>query len=299
MRLTSHIHPGCNSPRSRSWYLRLNPIQLTSHLYADPENCISYPSRSNLKPIQVPLCVSYFDSDLPHLHPWPKNLVSPPSMCCLTSIQVQKFFFHRHPYRVSRPFRSHLNSMQGTVWFSPPPTSRPIPTHAPRFTCHLHPDRAATQSRIPHFCLISVQVMSNLNVGPGKCITAPSRSHISRPSTSENVRLTSIQVIPCLTFPWLLSHPKIHVASHLQTGQDVGISHPSISCLTSIQVKRFASQLHPSSTSTYPSFKMCVLTQSKSYLTPKSQYLHSISIQAPRLTPSLHPDHISPQSISL
>ena len=158
MILASHIHPGRNSSECRSRYMRLTSIQVTSHLHAGPVNCISCPSRSNLKPIQVSLCVSYF-------HSCP---ASPASM---------------------------------------PPT--PAPLHAP---FHIHP------------CTKILQFM-------------------------------------------------------LQPGHDVGTSHPSISCLTSIQVKRIAPQLHPSSTATYPSLKICVSTQSRSHLTPKSQYLHSISTQ--------------------
>ena len=261
----SHLHPGHVSPSCRSRKLHLVSIQVQSETHP-----------GIITSIHV----------LPHLHPCPENLVPPPSMYHLTSIQVQKFFSSCHPYRGSPPL--HLNSMQVTIWFATPPTSRPMCTEAPRFTCHLHPGRAATQSRIPHFCLITIQFMSNPNAGPGKCISVPSRSHISWPSTSKHIRLTSIQVIPYLTFPRLLSHPppctvshrsvspnsSIHVASHFKPGHAVGIAHPSI------QVKRIAPQLHPSSTATYPGLKMCVSTQPRSHLTPKSQYLHSISTQA-------------------
>ena len=47
------------------------------------------------------------------------------------------------------------------------------------------------------------------------------------------------------------------------------LTHPSISCLTSIQVKRIAPQLHPSSTFIiYPGLKMCVSTQSRPHPPP-------------------------------
>ena len=52
-RLTSHIHPGCVSPQSRSRYLHLTSIEVTSYLHPDPQNCISPPPRSHLKPIPV------------------------------------------------------------------------------------------------------------------------------------------------------------------------------------------------------------------------------------------------------
>ena len=160
MILTSHIHPGRNSTQCRSRYMCLTSIQVTSHLHAAPENCISCPSRSNLKPIQVSLRVSYF-------HSCP---ASPASM---------------------------------------PPPPPPPPLHAP---FHIHP------------CPKIIQFM-------------------------------------------------------LQPGHDVGISHPSISCLISIQVKRIAPQLHPSSIATNPGLKMCVSTQSRPHRTAKTQYLHSISTQ--------------------
>ena len=83
--------------------------------------------------------------------------------------------------------------------------------------------------------------MSNPNAGPGKCISAPSRSHISRPSTSENVCLTSIQVIPHLTFPRLLSHP-LHAPSHIDSCPKIlqFMLH-----LTSNQAMMLASHIHP------------------------------------------------------
>ena len=149
-----------------SIYMSLTSIQVTSHLHAAPENCISCPSRSNLKPIQLSLRVSYFHS----CPASPASMPPPPP--------------------------------------PPPPTPQP-PLHAP---FHIHP------------CPKIIQFM-------------------------------------------------------LQPGHDVGISHPSISCLTSIQVKRIAPQLHPSSTATNPGLKMCVSTQSRPHRTAKTQYLHSISTQ--------------------
>ena len=110
MILTSHIHPGRNSSQCRSRYMRLTSIQVTSHLHAGPENCNSCPSRSNLKPIQVSLCVLLpFMSCLTcihvplhapfHIHPCPKFSNS----CCN---QVMMLASHIHPFHVSHPSRS-------------------------------------------------------------------------------------------------------------------------------------------------------------------------------------------------
>ena len=86
-RLTSHIHPGCVSPQSRSRYLHLTSIKVTSYFYPDPENCISSPPRFHLKPILVlistPSMVSLTYNDVQ------KRLVSPTSMYQLTTFPVQ------------------------------------------------------------------------------------------------------------------------------------------------------------------------------------------------------------------
>ena len=215
---------------------------------------------------------------LPHLHPCPKYLVPPPSMYHVTSIQLQKFFFNHHPYRGSPPFRPHLNSMQVAIWLSPPPMSRPISTQAPRFTCHLHPGRDATQSKIPHFCLISIQFMASPNADPGKCISVPSRSHISRPSTNENVshlhtghslpHIPKIIVSPPPPPPPPPPHPhptphphphhpphrsrpidshlaSIQVVSHLNPGLYMCVPSPFRRRLSSNQVTKIASLFHP------------------------------------------------------
>ena len=87
-RLTFHIHKGCVSPQSRSRYLHLTSIEVTSYLHPDPENCISSPIRSYLKTIPVliltpsMLCLTYIDVQ--------RRLVSPTSMYQLTIYPVQR-----------------------------------------------------------------------------------------------------------------------------------------------------------------------------------------------------------------
>ena len=118
-------------------------------------------------------------------------------------------------------------------------------------------------------------------------LTSRSQDYCLTPSMH---RLTSTHVpkffnsccISPPTRPWCWHLTSIHFMSHIHPGQEDCSSAPS--------------QFH---LYTYPGLKMCVSTQSRSHLTPKSQYMHSISTQAPTLTHPLHSDHISPQSISL
>ena len=135
---------------------------------------------------------------------------------------------------------------------------------------------AATQSRILHLCLISIQVMSNPNAGPGKRISAPPRSisqghlhlkmHVSPPYRSF---LTSHSQVYCLTSlhaPFQINQcPKIlQFMLHLTSDQVMmlafhihpfHVSHPSrsrellISSILDppqhIQVSRCVSQPNP------------------------------------------------------
>ena len=105
-----HLKPGHGSPLSRSedvWHTSINAlshlqsghsprlrftsthvlisasptIQVTYHLHQVSEICISAPSRSYLKAIQVSRCVS-------HIHSGPVSDLSKLQNSCLTSIQV-------------------------------------------------------------------------------------------------------------------------------------------------------------------------------------------------------------------
>ena len=92
------IHQGCVSPQPMSWYLHLTTIQVTYHLHQVPEICISAPSRSYLKAIQVSRCVS-------HIHSGPVSDLSKLQNSCLTSIQVPPSL-HPSPYiHISPPSR--------------------------------------------------------------------------------------------------------------------------------------------------------------------------------------------------
>ena len=98
--LTSNqaIHQGCVSPQPMSWYLHLTTIQVTYHIHQGLEICISAPSRSYLKAIQVSRCVS-------HIHSGPVSDVSKLQNSCLTSIQVPPSL-HPSPYiHISPPSR--------------------------------------------------------------------------------------------------------------------------------------------------------------------------------------------------
>ena len=249
---------------------------------------------------------------LPHLHPCPKYLVPPPSMYHVTSIQLQKFFFNHHPYRGSPPFRPHLNSMQVAIWLSPPPMSRPISTQAPRFTCHLHPGRDATQSKIPHFCLISIQFMASPNADPGKCISVPSRSHISRPSTNENVSHLhtghSLPHIPkiIVSHPGAISHENwfqdscltfIQVTSQFHPNRDNNISATFRSHFKPIQVSRRASQIHPCPPSPASrSHDYCLTSIHAEFHLNSIQYIRiSLQTRSHFFVIHLHPVSLSPK----
>ena len=98
--LTSNhaIHQGCGSPQPISWYLHVTTIQVMYHLHQVPEICISAPSRSYLKAIQVSRCVS-------HIHSGPVSDLSELRNSCLTSIQVPPSL-HPSPYiHISPPSR--------------------------------------------------------------------------------------------------------------------------------------------------------------------------------------------------
>ena len=92
------IHQGCVSPQPMSWYLHLTTIQVTYHLHQVSEICISAPSRSYLKAIQVSRCVS-------HIHSGPVSDLSKLQNSCLTSIQLPPSL-HPSPYiHISPPSR--------------------------------------------------------------------------------------------------------------------------------------------------------------------------------------------------
>ena len=164
--------------------MRLTSIQVTSHLHAGPENCISCPSRSNLKPIQVSLCVSYFHScpaspaslsplHAPfHIHPCPKILqfmlqpghdvgMSHPSISCLTSIHVARIVSHLHHSTISPyPGRRLCVSTQSRSILNPIQVSE---------IC------VSSPSRLRHSRLLFILVESHLNPGPYICISPTPR----------------------------------------------------------------------------------------------------------------------------
>ena len=100
--LTSHIHPGRVSPQSRFTHLCLTSIQEISQLNTSPQYFISAPYRHHIRTIWVSKCAF-----LAHLNPDLKNIVSPPSMHLLTSIQVHRFPSHIQPGDIWTPSTSH------------------------------------------------------------------------------------------------------------------------------------------------------------------------------------------------
>ena len=109
IKVLAYLHPGRVSPQSRSWYLHLTSIPVTSHLHPCPEKCSSATPRSHLKPILVRLISIQV---LPHLHPGQKVLISSRSLYCLTSTQITYHILSVHEVCSSSPPMSSLNSIQ-------------------------------------------------------------------------------------------------------------------------------------------------------------------------------------------
>ena len=190
--------------------MHLTSIQVTSHLHAGPENCISCPSRSNLKPIQVSLCVSYF-------HSCP---ASPASMSLVLGGTEMLFWnFDRsdsspgwgwveiietwRDINVSHPSRSQLISVQVSLYAS-----------------HLHPGHVSPSCGSRKLHLVSIQVQSE-----------------THPGIIMRVLLPFMPCLTCIHVPPPPPPPPLHAPFHihpcpkilqfmLQPGHDVGISHP-------------------------------------------------------------------------
>ena len=167
---------------------------------------------------------------LPHLHPCPKYLVPPPSMCDLTSSQVPKFFFNHHPYRGSPPFRPHLNSMQVAIWFPPPPPPPPPHISHPSMPREL----LLSSILVPPLRIQVSRSVSQPNPGPislsslNICIPSPPRTRL----TKLRSHFTSINIIVIVY--QLINY--IQLKCHFHRGP---VSHESRSrdtCVTSIHV---------------------------------------------------------------
>ena len=263
--------------------MRLTSIQVTSHLHAGPENYISCPSRSNLKPIQVSLCVSYFHScpaSPASMSPHPPPPTPTPPLHAPFHIhpcpQILQFMLqpnHLHPNHVSLASWSSLSLILVTIIASQLHQGPSIPPSRYRGICVSLPSTPlSTPSRPLDSRLTFIQIESHPNPGPHNCISPPSRWHltpsqaptiasqihkdtISDPHRFQNVHLTSILAL-----------------AHLNPEPKNIASPPSIYPLTSIQVHRFPSYTYPGNVSN-PS-------------TP------------PRLTSHIPPVRVSPQSSS-
>ena len=240
-------HPGINLPPCRSHLNSMKVPILTSHLNPGSHICVWPSYRRYLNSIQVPNISSQPHTDtisdpsgfqnarltgilfLFHLNPELKNIISPPSMHLLTSIQVHRFPSHIQPGDIWTPSRSH------------------------KLTSRIHPDRVSSQSRFRH-CLhiTSIQVISHLHLDPPNGILSPSRCHLKFMQVSTYdyylhpcpASASSMSKDSCLSY--------IHVPTHLQPGSNILLcihtivhlhprpisspSRPIYSWLTSIQV---------------------------------------------------------------
>ena len=207
-----------------SWYLHLTTIQVTYHLHQVPEICISAPSRSPLKAIQVSRCVSHIRSGpvsdlsklqnscftsiqvLPSLHPSPYIHISPPSRCWylrFTFNHLLRCAVHQNTFPIPPPSRSPQTHPYLKMWISNASRSFLTYIQDPRFLSHLNPCTVSPPSRYQDSTTAPIY-MPHLHLGR---VSPPSRAHltsiqISRiasqphltPSRSENVHSISIQV---------------------------------------------------------------------------------------------------------
>ena len=303
--ITSLLHTNHVSPQHMSWLLHPTSIQvqkISSQLHPSPISpysglmmCTSTQSRSHLSPTQMS-----------NPDPGHEICISPPKRFPLTCIQVAGFTSQLHPGAISLPFKSenlHLNSIY--VLSLP----------------HLHPGHISSQSRPKYLHLTSTQVMSITHVRHTS-IQVLSHLHpnsnilISLPSmyclTSIQVRSFVSHLHPCDISPpayslpfksWYLHHSSIHVVSHTNPRLDISAWTPSRSRLTSIQVPRFVSHIHPSHPSTHPvasQFQLGPITTPSRSTNVRltsihvPSHLHSVSYSCI----PLHPHRVSPPSRS-
>ena len=179
-----------------------------------------------------------------------QNVRSPPYRSLLTYILVPRFKYHLHPCTASPPYMPKNSCL----------------------TSFCVASRIQTRSR--RTCLTSIHFMSHINSGqenyisspcylispyPGlrMCVSVQARSNLT-PSRYRYLCLISIQLTFntdwCRNSTQVPFHPKlkywelhltyIQVIYQLHPGDEMCISHPSISTLTSIKVLIFASYLH-------------------------------------------------------
>ena len=147
------------------------------------------------------------------------------------------------------------------------------------FASHIHPGDAYRSPRSQDVHHTSIQVISHLHQNSNILISHPSiycltsiqvrsfvshRCHISPPACSHPLK------------SWCLHHSFVAVLSHTNPRLDISAWTPSRSCLTSTQVARFASYIHPGRLST-PS--RCISVPARSHLNP-IQVSGSIHVQS-------------------
>ena len=222
--------------------MHLTSIQVLSHLHPGSKIRISPPCMLHLTFIQVPT----------KQHQGPNIFISPPSMLDLATIWVPRIAFpSRSIPPISRsPDVSHLHLG---------PVSLPSRSRYSRLTSIQVTSQLPFRSRQLH--ISSIQVPSHYQARLDNHVSSPTRSRYS-----------------CLTIQFT-SHPHLHSAKCISVssrsisshpGPKVCVSPPWRPHLTPIHITRFASHLHPGSTSS----------------ASRSQDLHltSISVMSPLLS---------------
>ena len=180
----SHLHPGCRIRVSAPSRSHLTPIQVWK--FASKLHPCSVPppstSRSHLISIQVQIFASHIHPGdvyrpsrsqdvhhtsiqvLSHLHPNSNILISPPSMYCLTSIQVRSFVSHLHPCDISPP----AYSLPFKSWYLHHSSIHVISHTNPRLNISAWTPSISrlTSIQVPRLGLISIQVAPQPGLGP-------------------------------------------------------------------------------------------------------------------------------------
>ena len=282
-------------------------------------NLSGFTARSHINPIQFSIFVS-------HLHPGSQIHVSYLSQLNLTSIWVLIFVSRLHPGYISPPLRSthqiasyfHPRIISNAYRFQDvcltsiqilPQlencTSVPSQSHVTLSTSqdvHLNTIQVPSQPhsgleicvssppRLPDSRFLFVSVESHPDLGPGICISATSRSH-----------LTSIHVHQIASYfhPSIVSHPyRFQDVSHLHPGPSATGELYLSSILVpyhTIRVSRCASLLNPGPISTPSRSRgLCLISTQAPRFTFLLSQLNLTSIWVLIFASRLHPGNISP-----
>ena len=244
LRCSSHLHSDHISAQSKSYDSLLNSIKVTSQLIPGLVDRISAHSRPNLNAFQVSGFVS-------HLHPGPVPPAFKSQDSCVTSNRA--------------PSKFHLGK---NIHISPPPMSRPSRSRYSHLTTiqvtpHLDPVHDNRILDVVPLQLIQVSSwLSRLNPCPISPSAKSQDLHLNSSQTPRYISHLHLDSISTKFRSLHLCFTSILVMTYLQPGPQ--------NCI-SVLLKPHPQKLHLRSSQpthqTHISFKMCVSTPRRSYLT--------------------------------